>query len=83
MVNRKMLTATFRTLESYNLNAFGDPVPSSKGVTWMNYVRYRLNVLGAGIDVYASVAYARIRFDHYVETNCIVDKVAGKLVNYK
>lgn len=46
-------------------------------------MRYRLNVLEAGIDVYASVAYARIRFDRIVETNRIVDKVAGKLVNYQ
>lgn len=40
-----------------------------------------------GIEVYATTAYPRIRFSHYIEMNRIADntagKLLGKLVNYK
>lgn len=49
----------------------------------MNYVVHRLRMIDRGIEAYATKQYTRIRLDQYIESNRILDKTVGKMVNYQ
>ena len=46
-------------------------------------MQFRLNMMERGIAVYTTKQYTRIRLDHYIESNRTIDKLVGKMVNYK
>lgn len=79
---RKRLTEQFVAAERLDLQSFIE-IPSSTGTSWKNYVQHRLRMTERGIDSYGTKQYTRIRLDQYIESNRIVDKTAGKLVNYQ
>ncbi|XP_031636340.1 uncharacterized protein LOC116349170 [Contarinia nasturtii] len=58
-------------------------MPSPKGENWRDYISHRLRIMKKAIDVYTSERYTRLRFDKYIESNRVCDKIAAMLTNGK
>lgn len=55
-------------------------MPSPKGNDWRDYIRHRLTIMKKAIEVYTTEKYTRLRFDKYIESNRVSDKIAAMLV---
>lgn len=55
-------------------------MPSPKGSNWRDYITHRLRILKKAEEVYTTEKYTRLRFDKYIESNRVSDKVAAMLV---
>lgn len=55
-------------------------MPSPKGSNWQDYVIHRLRILKKAEEVYTTEKYTRLRFDKYIESNRVSDKIAAMLV---
>jgi len=59
---------------------YPDRMPTPKGNNWRDYIRHRLTVMKKGFDVYTTAKYTRLRFEKYVKSNSVCDKIAAMLV---
>lgn len=55
-------------------------MPSPKGARWTDYIRHRMTIMKRAIEVYTTEKYSRLRFDKYIESNRVSDKIAAQLV---
>lgn len=55
-------------------------MPSPKGANWRDYIRHRLTIMSKAIEVHTTENYTRLRFDKYIESNRVCDKIAAMLV---
>lgn len=78
----KRWTKQFRAFEEADRNdrTRYPTMPSSKDNTWRDYITHRLRIMKKAIAVYTTEKYTRLRFDKYIESNRISDKVAALLV---
>lgn len=69
---RERLYKVFRSL---------NPTLSPRTIAgWQNYVRYRLTMMTSRIDVYCTKQYSRIRLDHYIKRQTVIELLAADLV---
>lgn len=82
--NKKMArwTRVFREFEENDRNdrTKYERMPSPKGSNWYDYVKHRLTISKKAIAVYTTEKYTRLRFDKYIESNRVCDKIAAMLV---
>lgn len=76
----KRWTRKFVEFEQSVRNAY-PRMPSPKSSNWRDYIKYRLQVMKQGLDVYTTEKYTRLQFDKYIESNRVCDKVAALLVS--
>lgn len=42
---------------------------SPRGVLWKSYIQHRFKMLRKGMDIYATLKYARLPLNKYIESN--------------
>jgi len=75
-------TANFAAFDEQtrnNRDLFPGGMPSPKHNYW-DYIKYRLIIMKRAIAVFTTKKYTRLRFDKYIESNRVCDKVAAMLV---
>lgn len=58
-------------------------VPSAKGTLWLSYINFSLSFWQRGIDTFTPVAYPKMSFDKYVNTQKVMDKLANAITDMK
>lgn len=75
---------SFEEQEKAHFKSFQHGMPSPKGKrTWKSYIEHRVAMMTAGMALYATRKYARLRFDKYVESYRASDLFAASLTNKK
>lgn len=57
--------------------------PSPIGQNWLDYIRHRVKMMKKGMEAYATAKYARLGADKHIQSQRAVNRIAGKLVNYR
>lgn len=79
---REKWTAQFNTFEEADRNdrTRYAQMPCPKGENWRDYITHRLRIMKEAIATYTTAKYSRLRFDRYIESNRVCDKIAALLV---
>lgn len=56
-------------------------MPSPKEDNFRDYITHRIRILKRARDVYTTSKYTRLRFDKYIQSNRVSDKIAAMLVS--